>query len=356
MQKDLSLKSYHYHLPEENIAQSPADKRDHSKLMVYNRTSNTVQHKVFNNIVDYIKPGDMLVVNNTKVFPARLDGFKESGGKVEVFLLELPQQDENDIFHSTALLKASRKPKIDSQIIINEHLSCKVVEQLEGGKAKLAFIIANHQDLYEILNNTGDVPLPPYIKRDGKTTESDKERYQTVYAQKPGAVAAPTAGLHFTEELLADLQQNNIIIGNITLHVGYGTFAPVRTDNIEEHQIHHEYITVPEETVEQIKNTKENGGKVWAVGTTSVRALEYAAKENDGDLTVTEGWCDLYIYPGFTFNVVDNLITNFHLPDSSLMFLVSALCGRENLLKTYQTAIEENYRFFSYGDAMAIIG
>lgn len=355
MQKDLCLKSYHYHLPEENIAQSPADKRDHSKLMIYKKSSSTTEHKVFNNIIDYIKPGDMLVVNNTKVFPARLDGFKESGGKVEVFLLELPYKDANGEFISTALLKASRKPKVGSQIIISDNFRCRVNEQLEGGKAKLALIADDQQDIYELLNNTGDVPLPPYIKRDGRTSQEDKERYQTVYAQAPGAVAAPTAGLHFTNELLDSLQQNNVTIGNITLHVGYGTFAPVRSDNIEEHQIHHEYITVPQNTVEQIEETKKNGGKVWAVGTTSVRALEYAAKENKGELIATEGWCDLYIYPGFTFNVIDNLITNFHLPDSSLMFLVSALCGRENLLEAYQTAIAENYRFFSYGDAMAIM-
>lgn len=356
MQKDLCLQSYHYHLPEENIAQSPADKRDHSKLMIYNRSVNTIEHKVFNNIIDYIKPGDMLVVNNTKVFPARLDGFKESGGKVEVFLLQLPQKDETGDYISTALLKASRKPKVDSQIIINENFKCKVIEQLEGGKVKLALIAHGQYDLYEMLNEAGDVPLPPYIKRDGKTTDSDKERYQTVYAQNPGAVAAPTAGLHFTKELLDTLQQNNVTIGNITLHVGYGTFAPVRSDNIKEHQIHHEYITVPKETVQQIEKTKNNGGKIWAVGTTSVRALEYAAKENDGKLVATAGWCDLYIYPSFSFKVIDNLITNFHLPNSSLMFLVSAFCGRENLLEAYQTAITEKYRFFSYGDAMAIIG
>ena len=354
MHKDLERNSYFYHLPEENIAQYPTDKRDQSKLLIFNRNDNSSQHKQFKDIKDYIQAGDMLVVNNTRVFPARLDGYKESGGRVEVFLLELPSLESDNISYATALLKASRRPRKDSYIHISNDLSCKVMELLEDGKAKLQLITQN-KNIHEILTETGDVPLPPYIQRRGKTTPEDKARYQTVYADIPGAVAAPTAGLHFTEELLSELQQAGVKLGHITLHVGYGTFAPVRVDNIEEHQIHHEYITVSKETAEQIAATKKAGGKIWAVGTTTVRTLEFAAKKNDGTIAATEGWCDLYIYPGFEFQVIDNLITNFHLPNSSLMFLVSALCGRKNLLAAYKQAIEKNYRFFSYGDAMAII-
>ncbi len=354
MQKDLDRNAYFYHLPEENIAQHPVDKRDHSKLLVLNRSNNTTEHRQFKNIKEYLSPGDLLIVNNTEVFPARLEGHKDSGGKVEVFLLELPVLDGEKTSYATALLKASRHPQKNSHIHINENLSCEVVKLFDGGKARLK-LITEKKNIHEVLSEAGDVPLPPYIKRTGTNSQEDKERYQTVYADVPGAVAAPTAGLHFTKELLSELSQQGVQLGQITLHVGYGTFAPVREDNIENHQIHHEYVSVSEETARQIMRTKEAGKKVWAVGTTTVRALEFAARENQGTIAAIEGWCDLYIYPGFTFKVIDNLITNFHLPNSSLMFLVSALCGRETLLTAYEMAIRENYRFFSYGDAMAII-
>ena len=355
MEKDLSREAYYYHLPEENIAQKPADKRDHSKLMVLNTSTGRVEHKIFNNVLDYIKPGDMLIVNNTKVFPARLTGHKESGGKAEVFLLELPTYIREGVSESIALIKPSRRPKAGSKLIINEALSCLVTEQLARGKARLELHYDKDANITEILAGIGEIPLPPYIKREKGTSAEDVARYQTVYANVPGAVAAPTAGLHFTEELLKDLGDNGIQFGEVTLHVGYGTFAPVRAENIVEHNIHEEFVTVGQETVDKIIATRKAGGRIWAVGTTTVRSLEFAAAQNGGQIAATEGWCALYIYPGFKFQVIDNLITNFHLPDSSLMFLVSALCRREKLLECYQTAIEEDYRFFSYGDAMAVI-
>lgn len=355
MNKDFSLQAYAYHLPEENIAQRPADKRDNSRLMVVDVNSENAEHKSFSNIIDYIQPGDMLVVNNTKVFPARLTGFKESGGKIEAFLLELPVILAPGRAEVTALLKSSRKPKVGSSLTLTDKLQCTVLEQLDRGKARLELSYDESQDINDILSAIGEIPLPPYIKREEGTTAEDTSRYQTVYANAPGAVAAPTAGLHFTEQLLNDLKDKGVHFGEVTLHVGYGTFAPVHAENIKEHQIHHEFVSVTQETSSQIAEVQKNGGRIWAVGTTSVRSLEYAARENGGQIGPVEGWCDLYIYPGFIFKTVDNLITNFHLPDSSLMFLVSAICGREKLLRHYQCAVEEGYRFFSYGDAMALI-
>ncbi len=354
MKNDLTLKGYSYNLPEEKIAQHPAEKRDNSKLLVLHAGTNAVSHQRFSEIASLIKPEDMLVVNNTQVFPARLLGQKETGGKAEIFLLNFPvtERREDKIAKVTALIKSSKRPKPGSIITINRSLSCTVLELLDGGKALLQ-INYNH-DLRKTLQMSGQIPLPPYITRENGCTAEDAIRYQTVYASETGAVAAPTAGLHFTEELLVKIEQQGTLTGHITLHVGYGTFAPVRVEKIIEHKIHEEYINIPEETVRKIEETKKRGGRIWAVGTTTVRALEFGARK-DGRLTAMEGWCDLYIYPGFTFRVIDNLITNFHLPDSSLMFLVSALCGRKTLLNCYEEAIQEGYRFFSYGDAMAII-
>jgi len=356
MQEDLKLSSYHYHLPEELIAQHPAAKRDNSRLMVVDTRNDSARHLHFHDVADFIAPQDMLVVNDTKVFPARLQGRKESGGKAEVFLLEFPVIESKAEGRAavTALIKASKKPRVGTTITIDENLRCQVRASLANGKAELQLEYNPAMDLAELLAQTGQVPLPPYITRINGTTEEDRERYQTVYADRPGAVAAPTAGLHFTPELLQKLTSQGTKIGRITLHVGYGTFAPVRHDDITEHQIHHEYLEISGETVARINEVKTAGGKIWAVGTTSVRALEFGARKT-GKLEATNGWCDLYIYPGFTFRVVDNLITNFHLPDSSLMFLVSALCGRKRLLTCYEEAVKESYRFFSYGDAMAVI-
>lgn len=359
MQKDLTLSSYNYHLPEHLIAQHPAEKRDNSRLMLVQvvQTGKTEpQHHRFADIGRYIGKDDMLVVNNTRVFPARLLGTKETGGRAEVFLLEFPviRDAHSTTAVANGLIKSSKRPKKGSRITINEILSCTVEEDLDGGKVRLSVHFDRALGLAETLQRSGQVPLPPYISRKNGSTSEDVHRYQTVYASEPGAVAAPTAGLHFTEELLQEIIEQGTLFGQVTLHVGYGTFAPVRETDITRHQIHREYLSIPQETVDNIEMTKKRGGRIWAVGTTTVRALEYGAIKT-GQLEAVEDWCDLYIYPGFQFRVIDNLITNFHLPDSSLMFLVSALCGRQTLLDCYKTAVEEEYRFFSYGDAMAII-
>ncbi len=356
MQEDLTLSSYNYHLPEHLIAQHPAEKRDNSRLMLIHSGKNESEHYHFSDIGRFIGKEDMLVVNNTRVFPARLLGTKETGGKAEVFLLEFPVNNGKNCGTAvtTGLIKSSKRPKPGSQITINEMLSCTVEEDLGEGKVKLCLNYDRLLGLAETLKRSGQIPLPPYISRKNGTTAEDVHRYQTVYASEPGAVAAPTAGLHFTDELLKGITKQGTLLGQVTLHVGYGTFAPVREMDITRHQIHREYLSISQETVDKIALTKKRGGKIWAVGTTTVRALEYGAKKT-GHLEAIEDWCDLYIYPGFQFKVIDNLITNFHLPDSSLMFLVSALCGRETLLDCYRTAIKESYRFFSYGDAMAII-
>ena len=356
MQQDFRLSAYDYHLPPENIAQHPAGRRDESRLLVLDNDSKEVSHRRFADIVDLIARGDMLVVNDTRVFPARLTGRKDSGGKIEVFLLEFPVRSETAASpaRATALLKCSKRPQAGSRILLDGGLICTVLELLDDGKARLEMDFAADQDIALVLRACGQVPLPPYILRQDGSTAEDRNRYQTVYADRPGAVAAPTAGLHFTEELLQSLEEKGVSLGRITLHVGYGTFAPVRTEEIREHSIHEEYVEVPAETAEKIGRTKKEGGRIWAVGTTTVRALEYAALGRR-EIAAVAGWCGLYIYPGFTFRVVDCLITNFHLPNSSLMFLVAALCGREPLLESYRTAISRGYRFYSYGDAMAIV-
>ena len=360
MQQDFDLRSYDYHLPEKNIAQHPADRRDHSRLLVLHHPEGRMKHRRFADVVDLIAADDLVVVNDTRVFPARLTGIKQTGGKIEVFLIGFPQETEAGApsqwskAKATALLKASKRPKPDSLITIGPRLCCRVIELLDDGKANLELRYQKGEDLSGILTEYGQVPLPPYIERKGGTTPEDRERYQTVYADAPGAVAAPTAGLHFTDALLEALSAKGIGIGRITLHVGYGTFAPVRTERIEEHSIHKEYVIIPPGTAEQINATKKRGGRIWAVGTTTVRALEFAA-DDDGRVNPAEGWCSLYIMPGYRFKVIDNLITNFHLPCSSLLFLVSALCGRQTLLACYEEAIREDYKFYSYGDAMAII-
>ncbi len=360
MQDDFSLDSYEYNLPQENIAQHPTDRRDHSRLLLLHQTKGKITHKIFKDIVDTIPAGDIVVVNDTRVFPARLLGHKITGGKAEVFLLELPtllNKQTNagrEIATSMALIKSSKKPLPGSSLVINEKLSCLIVANHEGGKASIELHSSPEHDLTEILAECGQIPLPPYIERNEGTTQNDKQRYQTVYADQPGAVAAPTAGLHFTDTLMGQLQSRGVKLASITLHVGYGTFAPVRTEKIKDHVIHEEYMHISRDTADKINSVRENGGKVWAVGTTTVRALEASSSES-GLIQHAKGWCDLYIVPGYTFKVVNNLITNFHLPQSSLLFLVSALCGRKRLLDCYREAIKQGYRFYSYGDAMAII-
>ncbi len=357
MQQEFSLQTYNYILPPENIAQHPADARENSRLLILNKTTGKREHGNFHNIIDLLNPGDLLVVNNTKVFPARLYGNKESGGKVEVFLLSYPVETnvggDKKQAEVTSLIKSSKRPQPGSILYLGPDLKAEVLELLDGGKVQIKLNYSSDKDLSSILEKHGQVPLPPYISRAEGTTKEDRERYQTVYAKNPGAVAAPTAGLHFSEKLLQDIREKGVDTTQITLHVGHGTFAPVRCEDIREHNIHQEYVSVSAESAEKINNTREAGGKIWAVGTTTVRTIEFMTTDN-GVVVAGDDWCGLYIMPGYKFKVVDNLITNFHLPESSLLFLVSALCGRESLMETYQEAISMKYRFYSYGDAMAI--
>jgi len=359
MQQEFTLQAYNYTLPPENIAQHPADARVNSRLLILNKKTAKREHGHFHNIIDLLNPGDLLVVNNTKVFPARLFGKKESGGKVEVFLLSYPVETvvENGEKQAevTTLIKSSKRPKPGTTLFLGPDLTAQVLELLDGGKVTIRLSYSSNKDLSAILEQYGQVPLPPYISRTEGSTEEDRERYQTVYAKNPGAVAAPTAGLHFSEELLKDIHDKGVDSTQITLHVGHGTFAPVRHENIREHQIHQEYVSVSTESAEKINRTKKAGGKIWAVGTTTVRTIEFMT-DRDGQVLAGNDWCGLYILPGYQFKVVDNLITNFHLPESSLLFLVSALCGRESLMDTYKEAIGMGYRFYSYGDAMAVCG
>jgi len=361
MQDDLILQAYDYYLPEKNIAQHPADRRDQSRLLVLNQQRGSVEHLLFSDIKQFIQKGDILVINDTKVFPARLSGRKKTGGKAEVFLLGYPlptsgKSPQPGHLHYTceALIKSSRKPRPGSTIIINEDCHCTLLQNSGRGKWSIILSTPSTSRLDTVLTMSGDIPLPPYISRTHGTSPEDITRYQTVYADQVGAVAAPTAGLHFTETLLSDLQRKGVKIAPVTLHVGYGTFSPVQEDDITKHIIHREQIDIPQESANLINEVKLAGGKVWAVGTTSVRSLEFSADRN-GMVTPFSGWCDLYITPGFKYRVIDNLITNFHLPRSSLMFLVAALCGRVQLLDCYHDAIDHDYRFYSYGDAMTII-
>lgn len=352
------LNDYDYELSPELIAQSPVLERDRSRLLVINGSHGSFEDRMFCDILDRFRPGDRLVINDTRVFPARLSGTKPTGGKLELFLLEypgLPADPETAASFSVTvkcLLKSSKRPKPGSGIVFDEKYSGQILEYLGGGEALVR--LEGQGGFEEFLEDFGQVPLPPYIKREKGTSEADRERYQTVFAVNTGAVAAPTAGLHFTPDLLDALAGKGIGISRITLHVGHGTFVPVRVDDIRDHKIHAEYVSITRQTADQIKATRERGGRIWAVGTTTARLLEYAANVN-GELEAGEGWCDLYIYPGYRFRVVDNLITNFHLPKSSLLFLVSALAGRERILQAYHHAVSRRYRFYSYGDAMAII-
>lgn len=359
MQQEFSLQAYNYTLPPENIAQHPADARENSRLLILGRKNGKQEHGRFHQIIDLLNPGDLLVVNNTKVFPARLHGHKESGGKVEVFLLSYPVEKEGENQEKraevTTLIKSSKRPKPGSLLFLGPDLKARVLELLDGGKVTIELSYSSSKDLSAILENYGQVPLPPYISRQDGTTEDDRERYQTVYAQTPGAVAAPTAGLHFSEKLLQAIQDKGVDFTQITLHVGHGTFAPVRCEDIRDHRIHQEYVSVSQASADKINAVRKAGGKIWAVGTTTVRTLEFMA-DKDGRLQAGDDWCGLYIMPGYEFKVVDNLITNFHLPESSLLFLVSALCGRESLMNAYREAITKGYRFYSYGDAMAVCG
>ncbi len=354
-----NIHDYDYHLPPGLIAQVPTDRRDESRLLVLQNGGGLID-MVFGDIINLISPGDLLVVNDTRVFPARLLGRKDTGGRVEMFLLGLPQageiqaEDKGGSFCATVicLLKSSKRPREGSRLIFGGRLAGKVIGYMDDGKAKVHLYFRG--DLLTLLNELGQMPLPPYIAEESGREAYDRERYQTVYARSTGAVAAPTAGLHFTQGLMAGIEAKGGRFASVTLHVGYGTFSPVRVEDIRDHVIHQEYVEVPYKTAELVNNTKSNGGRIWAVGTTTARALEYAALE-DGSVRAKEGWCRLYVYPGYEFRIVENLITNFHLPRSSLLFLVSAMAGRDRIMTSYMHAVKERYRFYSYGDAMAIV-
>lgn len=346
----MKISEYDYDLPEGLIAQMPADKRDNSRMLVLDVENQTIEHKHFFDIVDYIDENSILVLNNTKVLPARLYGTKETGAKIEVFLLE-PKKDN---FWS-ALIKPSKRIKPETIITISEELSVKPVKRLEDDGEWLVELIYQGE-LFDILHRVGKIPLPPYIERKLSTDELenfDKERYQTVYAKDEGSVAAPTAGLHFTKEILQKLKDKGVEIVYVTLNVGLGTFRPVKCERVEDHKMHSETFEITQDTADKINKAKAQGKKLIAVGTTTVRTLE-TAYQKYGCIKSCHDHSELFIYPPYEFKVVDNLITNFHLPKSTLLMLVSALAGKEFIFKAYKEAILNKYRFFSYGDCMYI--
>ena len=338
----MNILEFDFDLPKELIAQHAVNPRDHSKLLVLNKEEKTMEHKKFYNIIDYLKEGDVLVLNRTKVIPARLFGKKENGVVLECFLLK-----RIDLNTWEVLLKPARKLKIGQKIIFSEELEAELLEVKEDGNRVLKF---NFEGSFEeILDRLGEMPLPPYISE----KLEDKNRYQTVYAKEGESVAAPTAGLHFTEELLEKIKEKGIIIAEVFLDVGLGTFRPVQVENILDHKMHVEKYSVPKETVEIINNAKNNNHRVIAVGTTSVRTLESSVDEN-GNLIASEGYTGIFIYGDYKFKVVDAIITNFHLPKSTLIMLVSAFGGKEFIDAAYKKAIDEKYRFYSFGDSMLI--
>lgn len=337
----MNLKEFFYDLPQELIAQTPAAVRDQSRLLIYNMQNKTISDNVFHDILEHIHSEDCLILNNSKVIPARLFGIKEGGGaRVEVFLLESKHDDIWEV-----MVRPGKRLKPGAVVDIgNGKLKCEILSVTDGGNRLAKFRYTGN--FYELLDEIGNMPLPPYI------TEhlEDNERYQTVYAKTCGSSAAPTAGLHFTDELLDQLREKGVGIGYVTLHIGLGTFRPVKVDNITDHKMHTEYYELPQETVDLIKATKERGGRVIAVGTTSCRTLEGAVR-NRGELVADSGKTDIFIYPGYQFQVIDALITNFHLPESTLLMLISALAGRDEVMRVYEYAIAQRYRFFSFGDA-----
>ncbi len=340
----MNIKEFYYDLPEELIAQDPLADRSSSRLLTLDKNSGAFSHHVFRDIVDYLNPGDCLVLNNTKVIPARLMGEKEgTGAGIEVLLLK---RKENDVWET--LVKPGKKARPGARISFgNGLLVGEVVDVVEEGNRLIKF---EYEGIFEeILDQLGQMPLPPYITH----RLEDKNRYQTVYAKHDGSAAAPTAGLHFTPELLEVIKAKGVKVAEVTLHVGLGTFRPVKVENILEHHMHSEFYMVEEDQAAIINETKKNGGRVICVGTTSCRTLESATGE-DGILRAGSGWTEIFIYPGYKFKILDALITNFHLPESTLLMLVSALAGRDNVMAAYEEAVKERYRFFSFGDAMFI--
>ncbi len=340
----MKTSDFYYDLPPELIAQTPLDRRDGSRLMTLDKKTGAVGHAHFYDLPKYLKPGDCLVLNDSRVLPARLIGHRDpSGGACEVLLLT----DKGDKTWE-CLVRPGRKLRVGARVVFGDgELAAEIVEELPGGNRLVRF---EYEGIFlEVLDRLGKMPLPPYIKAELQ----DRERYQTVYSKEVGSAAAPTAGLHFTKELLAQIQAMGVGVGYVTLHVGLGTFRPVSEENLEDHEMHTEFCTVPPETAELVNRTKANGGRVICVGTTSCRTVESWAGE-DGVLKAGSGWTGIYIYPGYRFKILDCLITNFHLPESTLIMLVSALAGREQVLAAYREAVKEKYRFFSFGDAMFI--
>lgn len=340
----MNTHDFYYDLPESFIAQTPVEPRDSSKLMVYDRETDTVSHRVFRDIREYLKAGDVLVINNTKVIPARLFGKKREGGReVEFLLLKKLELDVWEI-----IMRPGKKLRIGDYVDFSDKLCAEILAKGEDGVSKVRFYC---DGVFEaVLDELGQMPLPPYI------TErlQDKTRYQTVYAKQEGSAAAPTAGLHFTPQLMEEIRAMGVEIVEVMLHVGLGTFRPVKVDDVKDHKMHSEFFTVTEEAAKKVNEARAKGGRVFAVGTTSVRTLESASTE-DGILHAMSGNTEIFIYPGYKFKCVDKLITNFHLPESTLVMLVAALTGRETILGLYETAKQENYRFFSFGDAMLIL-
>ncbi len=343
----MNKSDFFYNLPEELIAQHPLEKRDTSRMMVLNKSNNDILHKHFYDILDYFKKGDCLILNNTRVLPARIYGIKKgTGANVEFLLLK---QIENNVWETLA--GPGKRAKEGSEFVFGDGLlECIVEKVLDNGNCIIRFSYDNNDNIYSILDKIGQMPLPHYITEELK----DKERYQTVYSKELGSAAAPTAGLHFTDDILAKLKAKGVNIGYVTLHVGLGTFRPVKAEKIEDHQMHSEHYHLPKETAELINKTKEQGGRVIAVGTTSCRTLESAATFC-GKICEDDRNTDIFIYPGYKFKCIDGLLTNFHLPESTLIMLVSAFYGYDKTFKAYNTAVEEKYRFFSFGDCMLIL-
>lgn len=334
----LSKKSYYYDLPEELIAQTPIEPRDSSRLLVYDRKTGQIEHKIFHDIIDYLNAGDVLVVNNTRVLPARIYGYKDTGAKIEILL-----QKRLDLTNWEAIARPTKRLKVGTALTFSEHLKCTVKEIGEYGCVKIEFAfdgVFEHR-----LSEVGSMPLPPYIKEKLK----DKERYQTVYSKIEGSSAAPTAGLHFTPQLLQKIRDKGVEIVEVLLHIGLGTFRPVKEDNILKHEMHSEFFVMSEENAERLNKAKSEGRRIIAVGTTSVRVLESACE--NGKFLPMKKETQIFIYPSYKFKAVDALITNFHLPESTLIMLVSAFIGRDETMRVYETAVKERYRFFSFGDA-----
>lgn len=341
----MKTSDFYYDLPEELIAQDPLEDRSGSRLLVLDKETGEIKHRMFRDITEYLRPGDCMVINDTKVIPARLIGSKiGTDAKIEVLLLK---RKENDVWET--LVKPGRKAKPDTRISFGDGLLVgEVINVVEEGNRLIHF---EYEGIFEeILDRLGQMPLPPYITHQLQ----DRDRYNTVYAVHEGSAAAPTAGLHFTPELLEEIQEKGIEIARVTLHVGLGTFRPVKVDDVTEHHMHSEFYQIDEEAAGKINRAKDNGGRVVCVGTTSCRTIESAADEN-GRLKACSGWTEIFIYPGYQFKILDCLITNFHLPESTLIMLVSALAGKEHVLAAYEEAVKERYRFFSFGDAMLIV-